>query len=74
MLVPHTCICFLNVRFLFQLFFRGKLQDEQAYILYIRKNALQILIPKYGLECTLYVSKKGVVGPKFEYDEEVSIA
>jgi exosome complex exonuclease DIS3/RRP44 len=56
-----------------QLFFRGKVQDEQAYVLYVRKNALQILIPKYGLEGTLYVSphrgeKQNVA---FVYNEEV---
>ncbi|KMQ94973.1 exosome complex exonuclease rrp44 [Lasius niger] len=39
-----------------QLFFRGKVQDEEGYILFVRKNALQVLIPKYGLEGTLYLS------------------
>lgn len=41
------------------LFFRNKVQNEDGYILFVRKNALQILIPKYGLEGTLYLSKKG---------------
>lgn len=51
------------------MFFRGKVQEEEGYILYVRKNALQILIPKYGLECTLYVIRKNskVI---FEFDEE----
>ncbi|CAB3364764.1 Hypothetical predicted protein [Cloeon dipterum] len=54
------------------LFFRNKIQDEQGYILYVRKNALLILIPKYGLEGTVYVApKKGEVLPvTFVYDEE----
>jgi hypothetical protein len=58
---------------LLQLFFRGKVQDEQGYVLYVRKNALQILIPKYGLEGTLYVSpKKGQkLNATFVYSEEV---
>lgn len=54
-----------------QLFFREKVEDESGYILFVRKNALQILIPKYGLEGTIYLSKKGEVGPAtFTYDEE----
>lgn len=40
-------------------------------MLYVRKNALQILIPKYGLECTLYLQSKGVATSIFHYDEEV---
>ncbi|XP_050293944.1 exosome complex exonuclease RRP44 [Anthonomus grandis grandis] len=58
-----------SVAFNTHLFFKGKLNDEEGYILYVRKNALQILIPKYGLECTLYLVKKGETSI-FEYDEE----
>ncbi|XP_043496983.1 exosome complex exonuclease RRP44 [Polistes fuscatus] len=39
------------------LFFREKVKDEEGYILFVRKNALQVLIPKYGLEGTLYLNK-----------------
>lgn len=47
------------------------MQDEEGYILFVRKNALQILIPKFGLEGTLYLSKKGEESKvKFIYDEE----
>lgn len=38
------------------LFFRGKTQEEKGYILFVRKNALQVLIPKFGLEGTLYLN------------------
>ncbi|XP_046670667.1 exosome complex exonuclease RRP44 [Homalodisca vitripennis] len=38
------------------LFFRDKVQNEEGYVLYVRKNALQILIPKYGLEGTIYLT------------------
>ncbi|XP_061397184.1 exosome complex exonuclease RRP44 [Musca vetustissima] len=38
------------------LFFKGKVQDEEGYILFVRKNALQILIPKFGLEGTIYLN------------------
>ncbi|XP_066249115.1 exosome complex exonuclease RRP44 [Euwallacea similis] len=58
-----------SVAFNTHLFFKGKLNDEEGYILYVRKNALQILIPRYGLECTLYLSNKGE-STMFEYDEE----
>lgn len=56
---------------LLQLFFRNKVEEEEGYILFVRKNALQILIPKFGLEGTLYLSKKGETWPvTFVYDEE----
>lgn len=58
---------------LLQLFFRGKIQDEQGYVLTVRQNALQILIPKYGLECTLFLSQKGLKSMFFEYNDEVKI-
>lgn len=41
----------------------------------VRKNALQILIPKFGLEGTIYVSggtKDKQMAVKFEYNEEVN--
>lgn len=59
-----------SVAFNTHLFFKGKLQDEEGYILYVRKNALQILIPKYGLECTLFLARKGETSNIFEYNEE----
>lgn len=56
----------------FQLFFRNKIQDEEGYVLFVRKNALQILIPKYGLEGTLYlVPATGQPTANFVYNEEV---
>lgn len=61
---------------LLQLFFRDKVQHEEGYVLYVRKNALQILIPKYGLEGTIYLTppndKKAEV--TFIYNEEVVFA
>jgi exosome complex exonuclease DIS3/RRP44 len=56
------------------LFFRNRTEDEEGYILYVRKNALQVLIPKYGLEGTIYVSGKNnepLKGVHFTYNEEV---
>lgn len=58
------------------LFFRGRTQEEDGYILFIRKNALQVLIPKFGLEGTIYLcGRKGEAhksGIQFVFDEEVS--
>jgi exosome complex exonuclease DIS3/RRP44 len=50
-----------------QLFFRNRQVDEEAYILAVKKNALNVLIPKYGLEGALYLKDF-----PFEYNENVS--
>jgi len=57
------------------IFFRNRKRDETGYILYIRQNAIQVLIPKYGLEGTLYLNAKKkakdgqVLDWKFNEDE-----
>lgn len=60
------------------LFFRGRTQEEDGYILFVRKNALQILVPKFGLEGTIYLNdKKGAAvkaGIQFIFNDEVSQA
>lgn len=46
--------------------------DEEGYVLFVRKNAIQVLIPKFGLEATMYL--KGEHGTSvFTYDENVSL-
>ncbi|KAG6799814.1 exosome complex exonuclease RRP44 [Apis mellifera caucasica] len=52
------------------LFFREKIQDEEGYILFVRKNALQVLIPKFGLEGTLYLNKNKESNVVFIYNGE----
>eukprot|EP00088_Acartia_fossae_P011168 TRINITY_DN15618_c0_g1_i4.p1 TRINITY_DN15618_c0_g1~~TRINITY_DN15618_c0_g1_i4.p1 ORF type:complete len:992 (-),score=249.26 TRINITY_DN15618_c0_g1_i4:1-2976(-) len=47
-----------SVNLFTHLYFRNKKRDETGYILYIRQNAIQVLIPKYGLEGTLFLNKK----------------
>lgn len=44
--------------------------DEEGYVFAVRKNALQILLPRYGLETTLFLrDKEGrSIG---EFNEEV---
>merc|ERR1712142_1326502 len=41
-----------------QLFFAKRKQVEQGYVLFVRQNAIQVLIPKYGLEGTLFLKEK----------------
>ena len=53
-----------------QLFFKKRVLDEPAYILFIRQNALQILIPKFGLEGTVFLTD-GTNKSLFTYSEEV---
>lgn len=57
---------------LLQIFFKNRAVDEEGYVLFIRKNALQILIPKYGLEGTLYINKEKS-GVTFTFNEEVCL-
>ena len=57
--------------FSWQLFFHGKgITEEEAFVLFVRKNALQVLIPKYGLEGTVFMDKQSQSGVTF--NEEVS--
>ena len=50
------------------IYFKDKKRDETGYVLFIRQNALQILIPKYGLEGTLFLRSGQNV--EWVYDEE----
>jgi hypothetical protein len=55
------------------MFFKGRISQEDGYVLQVRKNALQVLVPKYGLEATLFLEGKHVDPQvKFSYDETVS--
>lgn len=54
------------------LFFRTRTEEVEGYVLFVRKNALQILVRKYGLEGTLYLSGKNIEKVNFVYNEEVS--
>jgi exosome complex exonuclease DIS3/RRP44 len=58
------------------LFFRNRTEEVEGYVLFVRKNALQILVPKYGLEGTIYLSggkQQDKQNVKFVYNEEVSL-
>eukprot|EP00040_Diaphanoeca_grandis_P015316 m.77993 g.77993 ORF g.77993 m.77993 type:complete len:1019 (+) comp25067_c0_seq1:139-3195(+) len=40
-----------------QIFFKDKHVDEEAYILRIRKNAISVLVPRYGIEGNVFLDK-----------------
>jgi exosome complex exonuclease DIS3/RRP44 len=48
------------------LFFKNREVDEEAYVLAVKKNALQVLIPRYGLEGTLYLKDMPFVFDELE--------
>lgn len=58
-------------RLFFKIFFKNRVCDEEGYIMFVRKNALQVLIPKYGLEGTVYLSDKKDSQGMFQFDDEV---
>lgn len=45
--------------------------NEEAYILFVRKNAIVVLIPKYGLEGTVFFEEKDKPKPTLLYNDEV---
>lgn len=57
----------------FQLFFKSRgILNEEGYVLFVRKNAIIVLIPKFGLEGTVFFDAKDKAAPKLIFDEEVS--
>merc|ERR1712079_362377 len=52
------------------IYFKDKRRDETGYVLFIRQNALQILIPKYGLEGTLFLRSKDSSDCEWSFDED----
>lgn len=55
-----------------QLFFKHKgIVDEIGYILFVKKNAIVVLIPKFGLEGTVFFEEKGKQSLKMQYNEEI---
>ncbi|KAM7290642.1 exosome complex exonuclease RRP44 [Ixodes scapularis] len=50
-----------------QAFFRDKVLDEEGYVLFVRENALQVLMPRFGLEATLFLKEDG-----WSYDQEAN--
>ncbi|KAL6481759.1 hypothetical protein MHYP_G00098390 [Metynnis hypsauchen] len=60
-----------SVAFHTQLFFKNKgILNEEGFILFVRKNAIIILIPKFGLEGTVFFENKDKPGPRLSFDSE----
>lgn len=58
--------------FLFQLFFKNRgILNEEGFVLFVRKNAIIVLIPKFGLEGTVFFDGKDKVAPNIIFNEEV---
>lgn len=56
----------------FQLFFKSRgILNEKGFVLFVRKNAIIVLIPRFGLEGTVFFDTKDKSGPKLVFDEEV---
>uniref|UniRef100_A0A3B4BGX9 Exosome complex exonuclease RRP44 n=1 Tax=Periophthalmus magnuspinnatus TaxID=409849 RepID=A0A3B4BGX9_9GOBI len=60
-----------SVAFHTQLFFKSRgVLNEEGFVLFVRKNAIIVLIPKFGLEGTVFFENKDKTGPNLVYDEE----
>uniref|UniRef100_A0A8K9V3H1 Protein DIS3 homolog n=1 Tax=Oncorhynchus mykiss TaxID=8022 RepID=A0A8K9V3H1_ONCMY len=54
-----------------QLFFKSRgILNEEGFILFVRKNAIIVLIPKFGLEGTVFFENKDKPSPKLIFNEE----
>ncbi|XP_075997887.1 exosome complex exonuclease RRP44 [Genypterus blacodes] len=60
-----------SVAFHTQLFFRSRgILNEEGFILFVRKNAIIVLIPKFGMEGTVFFDTKGKTVPNLMFNEE----
>uniref|UniRef100_A0A8C2GRP0 Exosome complex exonuclease RRP44 n=1 Tax=Cyprinus carpio TaxID=7962 RepID=A0A8C2GRP0_CYPCA len=60
-----------SVAFHTQLFFKNKgIINEEGFILFVRKNAIIILIPKFGMEGTVFFDNKDEPSPRLIFDSE----
>ncbi|ETE62138.1 Exosome complex exonuclease RRP44, partial [Ophiophagus hannah] len=60
-----------SIAFHTQLFFKNKGEvSEEAYILFVRKNAIVVLIPKYGLEGTVFFEEKAKTNERLVFNDE----
>lgn len=58
--------------FCLQLFFKSRgILNEEGFVLFVRKNAIIVLIPKFGLEGTVFFDSKDKTTPNLVFDEEV---
>ncbi|XP_063347449.1 exosome complex exonuclease RRP44 [Pelmatolapia mariae] len=60
-----------SVAFHTQLFFKSRgILNEEGFVLFVRKNAIIVLIPKFGLEGTVFFDSKDKVSPNIVFEEE----
>ncbi|XP_074531123.1 exosome complex exonuclease RRP44 [Halichoeres trimaculatus] len=60
-----------SVAFHTQLFFKSRgILNEEGFVLFVRKNAIIVLIPKFGLEGTVFFDSKDKAAPNLVFDEE----
>ncbi|XP_070833623.1 exosome complex exonuclease RRP44 [Chaetodon trifascialis] len=60
-----------SVAFHTQLFFKSRgILNEEGYVLFVRKNAITVLIPKFGLEGMVFFDTKDKATPSLVFDEE----
>uniref|UniRef100_A0A671T0N6 Exosome complex exonuclease RRP44 n=1 Tax=Sinocyclocheilus anshuiensis TaxID=1608454 RepID=A0A671T0N6_9TELE len=60
-----------SVAFHTQLFFKNKgIINEEGFILFVKKNAIIILIPKFGLEGAVFFDNKDKPSPHLSFDSE----
>ncbi|XP_038592909.1 exosome complex exonuclease RRP44 [Micropterus salmoides] len=60
-----------SVAFHTQLFFKSRgILNEEGFVLFVRKNAIIVLIPKFGLEGTVFFDTKDKAAPNLVFDEE----
>uniref|UniRef100_A0A8C5SEZ9 Protein DIS3 homolog n=1 Tax=Laticauda laticaudata TaxID=8630 RepID=A0A8C5SEZ9_LATLA len=61
-----------SIAFHTQLFFKNKGEvSEEAYLLFVRKNAIVVLIPKYGLEGTVFFEEKAKANERLVFNDEI---
>ncbi|MGH0162794.1 UNVERIFIED_CONTAM: hypothetical protein FKN15_061556 [Acipenser sinensis] len=54
------------------LFFKSKgIINEEGFILFVKKNAIVVLIPKFGLEGTVFFENKDKPNPRLSFKEEI---
>lgn len=54
------------------MFFKSRgILNEEGFVLFVRKNAIIVLIPRFGLEGTVFFDPKDKSAPQLVFDEEV---
>lgn len=60
----QVSLCLL---FTFQKMLKGKKEVHEGYIMFVRRNALQVYVPRYAMEGFIFFPKDAT----YEYNEKV---